>query len=398
MSSAIFRSQVPRRPFLLALGGSCVPIVAGSGALSGCGAAVDESVQPWSAPAHASGDPRIDALAHALLAPSSHNTQPWCVGLSGRDTIDVHIDPARKLPGVDPVDRQLVQSTAAFVEVCAIALRHAGFEPVVTYLPGGDAAALAGRSPIATVQLHARGSERDARLFSVIRERHTNRRPYDPERSIPNVELDQIRAAASVGTAQLEFITEGRARRELASACRDAMAIDVSDRARNEELASWFRFDNDELARRRDGFGLAQGGTEGFSKWMAETFFISRKDAVDPSGSFAKKSIELAWEQASSAPAFALITTPGNERSDQLDAGRSFVRAQLAATSLGIRTQPHFQLLQEYPAMMSLQRDFVSAFGIAGRTVQMLFRLGHAAATRHSPRRPLEALLLARRQ
>jgi nitroreductase len=380
---------------MLALGGTSVTIASAPGALSGCGASLDESVQPWSASVAASGDPRLAALAHALLAPSSHNTQPWRVALPGRDTIDVYVDPARKLPGVDPLDRQLVLSAAAFVEVCAIALGHAGFEPVAVYFPEGDAAALVGRSPVVTLRLETSGTERDARLFSAIRGRHTNRRPYEPERSIPNVDLDRIRAAASVGRAQLEFITERTARRELATACRDAMAIDVSDRARNEELATWFRFDDDELERRRDGIGLAQGGTEGFSKWVAETFLLSREAAVDPSGAFAKKSIDLTWQQASSAPAFAIITTPANERADQLDAGRSFVRAQLAATSLGIRTQPHFQLLQEYPAMTNLQRSFIAAFGTADRTVQMLFRLGHAAATRHSPRRPLEAVLWA---
>jgi hypothetical protein len=315
--------------------------------------------------------------------------------LPDRDTIDLYVDPARKLPGVDPIDRQLVLSEGAFVEVCAIALRHEGCEPQIIYLPEGDAAALAARAPVVTVRLERRAAEHDAQLFLAIRERHTNRRPYDPERSISSPELDAIRSAGTIGTARLEFITDRAARHEVATACRDAMAIDVSDRTRNEELASWFRFDDDELERKGDGFGLAQGGTEGIGKWFAETFLLSRQAAADPSGSFAQKSIDLTWRQASSAPAFALITTAGNERADQLDAGRAFVRAQLAAASLGIRTQPHYQILQEYPAMAVLTRRFMADFGTGNRTVQMLFRLGHAEATRHSPRRPLSALLLA---
>lgn len=179
-------------------------------------------------------------------------------------------------------------SEAAFVEVCAIALRHAGFEPIVGYFPEGEAAALAGQSPAVTLRLEANLGERGNQLFSAIRERHTNRRPYDPERSIPSLTLDAIRAAASVGSARLEFITDGAARRELATSCREAMAIDVSDRLRNEELANWYRFDDAELERRGDGLGLAQSGTEGFAKWIAETFLLSRQAAVDPSGSFSK--------------------------------------------------------------------------------------------------------------
>jgi hypothetical protein len=114
---------------------------------------------------------------------------------------------------------------------------------------------------------------------------------------------------------------------------------------------------------------------------------------ANPAGSFAKKSIELAWEQASSASAFGLLTTPANERSDQLDAGRGFVRAQLSATSFGIQSQPHSQLLEEYAAMLPLAERFRRSFAPSGRTVQMLFRLGYAEATLHSPRRPFTALL-----
>lgn len=130
---------------------------------------------------------------------------------------------------------------------------------------------------------------------------------------------------------------------------------------------------------------------------MAETFFLSRKSAGAPSGTFAKKSVELCWEQASSASAFAWVTTARNRGSDQLAAGRSYVRVQLAAEQLGIRSQPFSQLLQEYPAMTRLREEFKGEFGVRpGDTAQMLFRLGYAEPTRHSPRRPLSELLRLR--
>ena len=68
-----------------------------------------------------------------------------------------------------------------------------------------------------------------------------------------------------------------------------------------------------------------------------------------------------------------------------------------AAASLGLVTQPPSQVLQEYPEMRALQREFEARVGQRdGEKVQMLVRVGHptGAATR-SPRRPLEAFVRA---
>jgi hypothetical protein len=66
----------------------------------------------------------------------------------------------------------------------------------------------------------------------------------------------------------------------------------------------------------------------------------------------------------------------------------------LAATSLGLAQHPMSQLLQEYSDMTDLQRELHALLGIpAGHTVQMLFRLGHAAPVVHAPRRGVEALI-----
>ncbi len=57
-------------------------------------------------------------------------------------------------------------------------------------------------------------------------------------------------------------------------------------------------------------------------------------------------------------PAFAVLTTPGNTRHDQISAGRDWMRYSLAVTSLGLGTHPMSQALQEYPEV-STQYDQV---------------------------------------
>jgi nitroreductase len=46
-------------------------------------------------------------LNYAILAPSSHNTQPWLFKVIGDNIIELYADRTRALALVDPVDRAL---------------------------------------------------------------------------------------------------------------------------------------------------------------------------------------------------------------------------------------------------------------------------------------------------
>jgi len=86
--------------------------------------------------------------------------------------------------------------------------------------------------------------------------------------------------------------------------------------------------------------------------------------------------------------------TPGNTRLDQINAGRDWVRLNLAATALGVGMQPLSQALQEYPEMAALYAQIHQMLAQEGETVQMLCRLGYGVAIGPSPRWPLEAKLI----
>ena len=45
-------------------------------------------------------------LNYAVLAPSSHNSQPWLFDITGK-SVDIYADRTQCLPVVDPVDREL---------------------------------------------------------------------------------------------------------------------------------------------------------------------------------------------------------------------------------------------------------------------------------------------------
>lgn len=67
-------------------------------------------------------------LSFAILAPSTHNTQPWLFKIVNNDSlIELYADRTRGLPVVDPDDRELTISCGAALCYLQIALRYFGF-------------------------------------------------------------------------------------------------------------------------------------------------------------------------------------------------------------------------------------------------------------------------------
>ena len=98
-------------------------------------------------------------------------------------------------------------------------------------------------------------------------------------------------------------------------------------------------------------------------------------------------------DKIATTPAFFWLITEGNDRRTQINAGRAWARAQLAASAQGLAMQPLSQALQEYPEVAEPYTQ-IHALLQAPRpqaTVQMWARLGHAPAVGPSPRRGVQA-------
>ena len=120
-----------------------------------------------------------------MLAPSSHNRQPWQVDLREPDAITLHVDRERLLPETDPWFRQIVVSQGTFLELLVIALRERGIEPSVALFPDGEFAARGvDDRPVARISWSgpAPAATKDP-LFGQILRRHTAKVDYDRERA-----------------------------------------------------------------------------------------------------------------------------------------------------------------------------------------------------------------------
>jgi hypothetical protein len=252
--------------------------------------------------------------------------------------------------------------------------------------------------PVAEIELVKHADAQPDPLFAAIATRQSNKRCYDPARSVAESELTALETSASPTDAEQwmewRWVSSTSERKAIAEICRQAMAVEVADRQRNLETAQWFRFSERELRARRDGFGCAQNGMDGAERWFAETFVLSRARAANPNGSFAQGAIQQAARRAGSAAVFGALVTKQNSRFAQLRAGRAYVCMHLAACTRGLAMHPMSQALEEYGAMANLQKRLKLILGVEETdTVQMLFRLGYARPVPRPPRREVTDLI-----
>ena len=375
-----------RRDVLKLIGGGAV--VAATAPLSGCsGVGVSQAARgPWRK-AGQYDDPRKRALSYALLAPNPHNRQPWLVRLEGADALTLQVDPARRLPATDPLDRQIVIGCGAFLELLAIAAAEEGYRADIVAFPEGEDMKTLDARPVARVTLVAGAGQRDP-LAAHILARRSNKTVYEPR----EVAAADLQALADAGRAPgITSVTTADA--GLVARLREltwrAHVKEVTTPAANQESVDLMRIGAREVAANPDGIGL-EGGMIEFARRVG---IVSRENLADPTSTAFKQGLDLYEKMAMSARAFGWLCNDNRSRGDQLAAGRAYLRMNLKATALGLGVHPWSQALQEYPEMAALYDEARALLG-GGGTVQMLYRIGYAQAIGPTPRRGLEAHLV----
>jgi hypothetical protein len=175
-----------------------------------------------------------DLLTTAGMAPSLHNTQPWRFRLGPR-SIALAVDPQRRLPQIDPDDRELRIACGAALFNLRLAVHGQGIRPLVTLLP--DPA----EPDVLAIVRHGGcrpPTPEQRKLLAAVPRRHTNRHPFsDAPVSLP--EQYALRRSAQEERAWLEIVTgraERRRLRELAATAHQTQMADPDFRA---ELARW---------------------------------------------------------------------------------------------------------------------------------------------------------------
>jgi hypothetical protein len=333
----------------------------------------DHSIRPWRVDARdfphtASAEERAAFLVrYAILAPSSHNTQPWRFDV-GPGRIDLYADFSRWLRRADADQRELFLSLGCALENLLIAADRFGLEPDVQYRPNEENAALA-----ATIWLTEGKQRRDERapprsagLFHALSSRATNREAYDA-RPVPEAMRASLQSIAREPGVHVHLTDDPHIRRGFDELTVRADEIQFADPAWRRELARW-------LGR----------GVFGHGRWQARAsgVAVAHLDLARP---VAKRDRELLH----SAALLGVVGVDRVSRASRLRAGQAFERLFLAATWAGLALQPMNQVLQ----VDETRDEFERLLPVGWGTPQMTFRLGFGERREHTPRRPVRSVL-----
>jgi hypothetical protein len=380
-----------RRAFIRLVGGGVLVAAASPGCSSRYPA---EAIAAWDGPG-AEPDLRRWILAHAILAPHSHNLQSWRVDLRTPDQMMLHVDPTRLLPETDPYGRQIMMSHGTFLELLDLAAREKGQRAEIELFPeGAFAPERIDARPVARIRLRPDPAVPRDPLFAQILLRRTNREAYDPARPVPAAAWQAMAAAAAPAGGRFGFVgAEPEALARHRAIASEAWRIELTTPRAMRETYRVLRVGAAEVAQHRDGLALMDPMVVA----MARLGLFDRSQAPGPDDYATTSQIRDFDRKLAATPGFLWLLSDGNERVAQVNAGRAYARVQLAATALGLAMQPLQQALQEYPEQTGPHAAIHALLGAGAgaATVQMWARVGHAPPVQPAPRRPLAAIVQA---
>lgn len=315
-------------------------------------------------------------LRYVVLAPSTHNTQPWKFAVS-REGIEIYGDYARRMPVVDPGNREMLMSIGAAVFNLRVAAAHFGVECHVEYNLSGDS-----ERPLAFARLEpalSRAGE-DAgheALFPFLAMRHTTRAPFLLTR-IPASVLERLNAVGERSRASLRISTDGTLNAKIADLVAEAERAQLADQEFRKDLAGWIRPEGTE---HDDGVTASALGLEGPASMLAP--YITK--SMNLSKIRAAQDKNLCVE----APALAVIL--GEDSVPHwLDAGEMLEHLLLTVVREGMHFS-YFNLPIHVPEFRARIR------GLLGSSTwpQLLLRIGYCLAMPpRTPRRPLDEVMI----
>ncbi|HKC29691.1 MAG TPA: hypothetical protein VKB75_16870 [Jatrophihabitans sp.] len=187
------------------------------------------------------------AAEHASLAPSVHNSQPWTFVLR-HGALDIRLDPARRLPLLDPRGRQMMISCGCAVLNARVAIGASGYVPCVERFPDPADPNVVARLTVGA----ARPYGRDAALDRAVDRRHTNRRTFVDE-PVPAGLIAELTSITRNEGATLVPVTSPQDRALVAELMAVARRIESDDPEYLQELWAWTTDD----PRRVDGVQAA---------------------------------------------------------------------------------------------------------------------------------------------
>lgn len=320
----------------------------------------------------------------AILAPSTHNTQPWRFRFRRR-SVEVHRDPRRELGAEDPEGRMTLIGVGAAVLNLRVAAASLGAHTMTLLMPDRQRPTLAAQVSVGPRHGTANTAGGDGgggggggsgdslgALYPFLSRRRTNGQPT-ADGGIPAEVRDHLSRAAACEGARLEWIDDRDRVRWLRELATDASIAEADDPRQLVERQVW-------VGSRRTSEGVpstALGPRSGSPPGQVLDLGVDPGDQLDDT---AKLEAE---------PHLAVLSTSRDTPHDWLTTGQALQRLLLAATTHGVAAS----LLNEPSGHADLQW-LVRDPGAGWTEPQVVLRFGYGPELPPTPLRPVEEFIL----
>ncbi len=259
-------------------------------------------------------------LQYAVLAPSTHNSQPWQFKIRG-SACDIMIHDERPIVHADPLGRDLYVSFGCLIENLAIAARTFGVLGTISYVD---------RPPlVATVEFDFSAPKEDPSLLPLLATipRRVNARGLfekDP------IDAESWRAFEQLPIADglhRHFLNTPPDMTAIAELTKQGLLMAYRDKKFRREMAEWFN----------NGLSKKPTGIPSYSLRMPLPLSFVFPSLVR-NFNIGKRLGFLNYISINSAPAAMVITAPENSRRHWLETGRFAERFVLEANRRGYKT------------------------------------------------------------
>ncbi|AFY55502.1 hypothetical protein Riv7116_3023 [Rivularia sp. PCC 7116] len=315
-------------------------------------------------------------LNYAILAPSSHNTQPWLFKIDS-EAIYLYADKSRGLFVADPKHRELIISCGTVLFNLRIALHHFGYKGQIITFPNPSNVNLLARIKLGSPKAE---STDDRLLFNAIPRRHTNRQNYQWW-DAPQSFLRWLQSDAEQEGAWLHIVKKGTVRHQVSELVVQAEHLLMNDPNYRKELANWIRPANNNT---HDGMPAYAQGIHEYLDFATPLFAMVLR-TFDLGDSIAERSRKLVEQ----SPAIVVLGTKNDTQAGWLAAGQALERILLRGQAVGLRSSFLNQPIQ-VPHLRSKLSQILSQSGFA----QIILRLGFSKQAKPTPRRTVNEVLI----
>jgi nitroreductase len=253
----------------------------------------------------------------AILSSNAYNSQPWLFKVN-KSRIELFADIRRNLGAFDPYLREMHFSLGCALENLLLAAAANAYKPACAILPGKLNVLPSKPESRLVARIELTQSKRvSSELYKAIPDRHTNRAPFDPKKTISLDFMDALgRTTKYCEDVKVFLFTTEADRKKLVDAVVGSSGF-LADPDVQRGAKPWLRSTMEEIQKSRDGSYVGPGAP------------------IEPS------TLQQYADSMLSGPLFGMIAVRDRYDIQQtVRAGQVWQRAHLLATARGLAARP----------------------------------------------------------